>query len=101
MADKVFSQSDQAVTVQLQEALRAVDGVVIADVTNGIVTLGGVVASSAMAAAVAEIAARVEGVVSVNADGVAVGEPEPVDAADWPHVDPALLENANIARPFG
>ena len=88
MAPKVVSQSDQALAIRLREALRAVDGLVIADVSNGVVTLAGAVPSSAIAAEIAEIAARVEGVVQVNADRVAAGKPEPVDADDWPHVIP-------------
>jgi osmotically-inducible protein OsmY len=93
MAPKVISQSDQALAIRLREALRAVDGMVIADVTNGIATLAGVVPSSAIAAEIAEIAARVEGVAAVKADRVAVGQPEPLDADDWPHIDAAQLED--------
>jgi hypothetical protein len=99
MAPKVISQADQALAVRLREALRAVDGVVVADVTKGVVTLTGVVASSAIAAEIADIAARVEGVVSVNADRVAAGETEPAEADDWPHIAAAQLEDAGIVKP--
>jgi hypothetical protein len=99
VAPEPTSRSDQALVIRLREALRAVGGVTIADVTNGMVILGGVVPSSAIAAEIAEIAARVEGVVSVNADRVAVGAQEPVDADDWPHINSALLEDVGIVKP--
>jgi osmotically-inducible protein OsmY len=99
MAPKVSSQSDQALAIRLREALSAVDGLVVADVTNGVVTLAGVVPSSAIAAHIAEIAGRVEGVVSVQADRVAVAGPEPGDAHDWPHIDAAQLEEIGIVKP--
>jgi hypothetical protein len=89
--------SDEILAARLREALRAVDGVVIEDVTNGVVTLAGVVPSAAIAAEIAEIAARVEGVVAVNADRVAAGKPEPVDAYDWPDVDPRTTMTASMA----
>ena len=91
MEPEVLSQSDQALAIRLREALSAVEGLVIADVTNGVVTLAGVVPSSAIAAEIAEVAARVEGVVAVNADRVAAGKPE--DADDWPHVTPYIKDS--------
>jgi hypothetical protein len=99
MAPKVISQADRALAVRLGEALRAVDGVVVADVSEGVVMLSGVVPSSAIAADIADIAAHVEGVVSVNTDRVAAGQQEPVDADDWPHIDAAQLENVGVVKP--
>ena len=63
---KVVTQFDQALAARLRVALRALDGVVIVDVTNGEVTLAGVVPSAAIAADIADIAAGVDGVVAVT-----------------------------------
>lgn len=77
----LFARSDQILNARLHEALRAVDGLTIGDVTDGVVTLGGTVASRALAESVVDIAAGVDGVVAVNADGLATSEPE-----KWPAI---------------
>jgi CBS domain-containing protein len=78
---RLYAEPDRVLAERLQEALRAVTGVVLEDVTDGIVTLSGEVVSDELAEAVIELAAGIEGVVAVNAAKVAVCQPEP-----WPMV---------------
>ena len=77
----LYAQSDRILDARLHEALRAVDGLVIEGITNGVVTLAGTVATRALAESVVDVAAGVDGVVAVNADRVATSDPE-----EWPMI---------------
>jgi hypothetical protein len=95
----IGSGSDAALSARLQEALRAVPGVNVEGVTNGQVTLGGVVPSREIAADIAAIAAGVEGVSSVNADRVAIAVDDRERADDKsPQIDPRALEEREIVK---
>lgn len=68
---RLYAQPDEAIADHLRAALRAVDGLVVETVSEGIVTLAGTVASPALAVAATHVAAAAEGVVAVNTDRLA------------------------------
>lgn len=65
---RVYARPDEEIAEQLRDTLRAVDGLVVEDVTDGIVTLAGTVASTALADAATNVAASTAGVVAVKRD---------------------------------
>lgn len=71
---RMFAQPDSAILDQLRQELRAVDGLAVAKVENGIATIVGTVKTRAMADAAMNIAEKVAGVVAVNRDGLAWSE---------------------------
>lgn len=76
---RLYARPDEQIAEHLREALRAVDGLVVERVTDGVVTLSGTVASPALADTAAHVAASVEGVVAVERDelNARVDEPNP------------------------
>jgi CBS domain-containing protein len=65
---RLYAQADEQIAERLRRSLHDVEvqGVVVEDVTDGIATLTGTVASAALAAEATEFAARVEGVIGVD-----------------------------------
>jgi CBS domain-containing protein len=72
----LYAQSDKTLEDRVREALHAVDGLAIESVMNGVVTLGGTVASASLIENVVDVAAGVEGIVAVDTDHVTICEPE-------------------------
>ncbi len=68
---RVFVQPDSAIADKLRTALRAVDGLTVDSVENGIVMLTGSVETRAMAETAVRIAEAFDGVVAVNSDRIA------------------------------
>lgn len=68
---QVFAQPDSAIAEKLQASLHVVDGLVVEDVQNGIVTLSGTVESRVLAETAVQIAEALDGVVAVNSDQLA------------------------------
>jgi len=64
---RVFVQPDAAIAERLRADLRAVDGLIV-EVVDGVVTLSGTVATSALAETSARIVSNFDGVVAVNSD---------------------------------
>ena len=62
------SESDAAILERVRYALRTVDGLTVAGVEAGVVTISGIVASEALAVSVVEIARSTEGVTEVRSD---------------------------------
>lgn len=61
-----FARSDEELLGIVQDSLRAVDGLQILEVRDGIVVLSGTVASEALAKTARHVAERVEGIVAVD-----------------------------------
>ena len=70
-----FVRGDTAVDADLRRALRAVDGLYIESVRDGVVVLTGTVRHRALVETVAHLAAAVPGVVAVNTQGIRWFEP--------------------------
>jgi CBS-domain-containing membrane protein len=68
---RTFARSDEEIRAAVEQAVRAIDGLRIESVDNGIVRLGGTVAHPSIAEAVPGLVAHVDGVVSVDARGLA------------------------------
>lgn len=64
----LFAQPDSAIADRLRHLLRAVDGLVVERVENGIATLAGTVETRVMAETAAHLAEVADGVVAVNRD---------------------------------
>jgi CBS domain-containing protein len=81
---RVYAQPDETIATRLHDALRAVDGLIIEGVENGVVTLAGTVASLDLAAAAVRAAAAVDGVVAVHRERLVAMEElpdQPIDRA--------------------
>jgi len=63
---RVFAKSDEELKEQVAFALRAVDGLMVADVRDGVVRLSGTVASEALALTIRSIVQQLDGVVAVD-----------------------------------
>ncbi len=67
----IFAQADTTIAARVRESLRAVDGLTVEGVTEGIVTLSGTVASPTLADAAVSVAGSAEGVIGVSHDRLA------------------------------
>jgi CBS domain-containing protein len=63
---RVFARTDEEIRDQVAFALRAVDGLMVADVRDGVVRLSGTVASEALALTIRSIVQQLDGVVAVD-----------------------------------
>jgi CBS domain-containing protein len=77
---RAYARSDDELLQIVHESLRAVDGLQVLSVTDGIVKLSGTVSSASLAQTARHVAERVEGVVGVEADELS-WDPNP------PHVE--------------
>jgi CBS domain-containing protein len=68
---RTFARSDDEIRTAVEQAVRAVDGLRIEGVEDGVVRLGGTVAHPSIARAIPGLVAHVDGVVSVDASGLA------------------------------
>lgn len=68
---RTFARDDDAIRASVQQAIRAIDGLRVLRVSDGVVTLSGTVAHPSVAAAVSSLVAHVSGVVAVDTTLVA------------------------------
>ncbi len=61
-----YLRSDAEITVTVERAVRAVDGLQVVGVQDGVVKLGGTVASRALAGAIRHLVSEIDGVVAVD-----------------------------------
>lgn len=65
---RLYARPDEQIAEHLRDVLRAVDGLVVERVEDGVVTLAGTVASTSLADAAVRLAESIEGVVGVERD---------------------------------
>jgi signal-transduction protein with cAMP-binding, CBS, and nucleotidyltransferase domain len=63
---RVFARTDEEIRDQVAFALRAVDGLMVADVKDGVVRLSGTVASEPLALTIRSIVQQLDGVFAVD-----------------------------------
>lgn len=78
---RAFARTDEELLAVARHAVRAVDGMTVASVADGVVTLTGVVSHPAVAASATRVVAAIEGVVAVDDRDVS-WQPEGVRPAD-------------------
>jgi CBS domain-containing protein len=71
---RLYLSSDEEIASKVRHVLRAVDGLVVESVRDGVVTLAGSVYSAAVAETAARIVESMDGVVGVDASAVAWDE---------------------------
>lgn len=72
-------RSDQEIEATARRLIRAVDGIVVEGVHDGVVTLAGTVSSHAVADTAARVIGAIDGVVAVDATRMAWRQdPEPI-----------------------
>jgi CBS domain-containing protein len=67
---RAFAREDDELLAILRDSLRAVDGLRVIEVRDGVAILSGTVASEALARTATHIAARTEGIVAVDTAGL-------------------------------
>ena len=78
---RAFARTDEELLAVARHAVRAVDGMTVASVADGVVTLTGVVSHPAVAESATRVVAAIEGVVAVDDRDVS-WQPEGVRPAD-------------------
>jgi CBS domain-containing protein len=75
---RTFARDDDKVFAAVQSATRAIDGLQVLGVRNGVVSLGGVVSHPSVASAVTSLVSHVAGVVAVDATNLSATAEVPV-----------------------
>jgi CBS domain-containing protein len=83
---RAYARSDDELLQIVHESLRAVDGLQVLSVTDGIVKLSGTVSSASLAHTARHVAERVEGVVGVD-DSELSWDPNPPDLEVYLNAD--------------
>lgn len=75
---RLYAKSDPILEKRVRDALRAIDGLIVEGVKDGVVMLGGTVATRALVDSAVDVAGAVDGVVAVNAERlVSIGLAQP------------------------
>ena len=98
---RLYAQPDPILEKRVHDALRAIDGLIVEGVKDGVVTLGGTVATRALVDAAVDVAGAVDGVVGVNADQLASIPCPPTRHVPLSSGLCKLSECLGIGRPFG
>jgi CBS domain-containing protein len=83
---RAFARTDDELATIVRNSLRAVDGLRVASVKDGVVTLDGTVAGEPLARTARHVAESVDGVVGVDDSGLS-WEPRAGDREPWVDAD--------------